>query len=432
MLWFARLLLTLYLLTVLATGSLLAQPTGIPPLGLLVSKDPQTGYIEAFEYNAAGATNGHVTAYTLLGGQERHIENAAIVEDVRYPKSAAQPVSRPQVEGNLSTLDNLSRRYPQYATLFAASAARLRTLPMQPLAADTPSAARSSMPAFSPAVGSTARPSSAASPASGAITSLSLRNGTRYQDVTILHTDGDRFTIRHQKGIAEVLFQDLPADPKSLPPEVLTLLKAYQDEVAKAETERKRAQAAAIQRPTPDSSLRVASLENAYLDRSALATYFGPDGYLPRLGDDLEKVAERASTQIIHRPDHHYVTAWSANAILDGFCTFTAVGTGRNVEGIVVYSTKDSHDHDLTPMADQIRVALAPAAFEESASDSLMDLWTTNDQRLVVCVRRFAGFALGGQIYGKSSNVIFGDADAVKLINDKQYFRRQPDAELRD
>ena len=60
-----------------------------------------------------------------------------------------------------------------------------------------------------------------------------------------MRTNNDGFTVRHQTGVVDVLFSDLPGDPGSLPPEVRTLLKAYQDRLAAAAAEKQRVAAEA-------------------------------------------------------------------------------------------------------------------------------------------------------------------------------------------
>ncbi len=95
--------------------------------------------------------------------------------------------------------------------------------------------------------------------------------------------------------------------------------------------------------------------------RVFLRKYFGKDDYLPSLGDDLIEVAKTVKSEVVHRADHNYVNAQSAHAMLDGWCTFTAVGRGKTVEAIVVYPSHGSGgETDLEPLAERMRIALAP------------------------------------------------------------------------
>ena len=209
-----------------ATG--LGQSSGLSPRGLLVSKDLQTGYVEIFEYVTSQPVNALVTQYQLTGGLIRQVPKAAQMEEVRYPRSATSPAPAAELANDLHQLDALAQRYPQYASILAPASTRLRQIPVQAAPASTPVA-----------------------PAPGTIPALVLRNGMRYQNVKILHTDGDWFAISHRSGVAEVLFSELPTDPNSLPPELQALIKAHQAQVVAAEAQKKQAAALAAAQAPP-------------------------------------------------------------------------------------------------------------------------------------------------------------------------------------
>ncbi len=210
--------------------------------GIVLYQDLQTHYVEAFGYLACAPVNAYITGYTLPGGIYRQTHNTGILKVVEFPMPGSPTPSAAQTQRALDELDIMARQYPQYATFLGDASTRLRValVTAQP-ASKIPRPPAKAATATTPVQ----RLSAPSEPVSAGTTTLTLKNGVRLREVKILRANNDRFTVRHQSGVVDVLFSDLPGDPGSLPPEVRTLLKAYQDRLAAAATEKQRVTAEA-------------------------------------------------------------------------------------------------------------------------------------------------------------------------------------------
>lgn len=210
--------------------------------GIVLYQDLQTRYVEAFAYLACASVNVYITGYTLPGGIYRQTHNAGILKAVEFPMPGSPTPSAAQMQRALDELDLMAKQYPQHATLLGNASARLRVA----LVAAQP-ASKPPQPPTRTATATTPvqRLLAPSEPASAATTNLTLKNGVRLREVKILRANNDRFTVRHQTGVVDVLFSDLPGDPGTLPPEVRTLLNAYQDRLAAAAAEKERVAAEA-------------------------------------------------------------------------------------------------------------------------------------------------------------------------------------------
>ena len=89
---------------------------GFTPKGLLIYKDPLTGYVEALEYTAIMPVTAYTTRYTLVGGVTRQAQNSGVLADVTFPShDNMSPTSIPQIKATIDTLDALAQKYPRYA-----------------------------------------------------------------------------------------------------------------------------------------------------------------------------------------------------------------------------------------------------------------------------------------------------------------------------
>jgi hypothetical protein len=162
--------------------------------GLILYAEPPATYVEAFEFHAFSRESVRYSTVTRNDGSRRQINTGGIVAYIPYPPTEP-PLDAAQ---QLQQIAALLQKHPQHKLRLEAAAAKWRAVaeaPKAPVAAATPTP-----PSPAPAA-----------PPAGSLT-ITTRDGTRYDGVTVTKVLDDVISIMHEAGTVTIPLEQLPAE----------------------------------------------------------------------------------------------------------------------------------------------------------------------------------------------------------------------------